>query len=149
MEQKNYYAVKAICGHVGRNKYIKIVFPICCKTKKEAAYIARYMPRVKHDRKDAILSAEAISYDEYISLLENNGHDEYLKCKSKQEQKIYCVDLENRILCHESEDNDYYEKRQERKKYLFKKRESEKKYTNAILKEIRQNINGGCYELYC
>ncbi len=92
-----YYIVKAKCGHVGRNKYIVIDFPVAAETGKEAAQKARYFPRVKHDQKDAIINVIEVSYDEYIECLENNNNDMYLKCKNKQEQNRI-EDIYERII---------------------------------------------------
>ena len=56
MTEEKYYIVKAKCGHVGRDKYIPIDFPIKAKSKTEAAAIVRKKARVKKDHKDAVLS---------------------------------------------------------------------------------------------
>lgn len=92
-----YYIVKAKCGHVGRNKYIVIDFPVIAETGKEAAKKARKYPRVKHDQKDAIINVIEVSYDEYLECLENNNNDMYLKCKNKQEQNRI-EDIYERII---------------------------------------------------
>ncbi len=56
-----YFKVTAKRGHVGRRHYIVKAFYIEANSGKEAAFKVRYTPRVKHDRKDAILSVEAIT----------------------------------------------------------------------------------------
>ena len=61
-----YYKVLAKCGHVGRHRYITKWFYVKASSGKEAAYIVRYKPRVKHDHKDAIREVVPINYDEYI-----------------------------------------------------------------------------------
>ena len=61
-----YFKVVAKCGHVGRHRYIVKDFYIVANDGKEAAFKVRHLPRVKHDRKDAILSVEAIAKDEYL-----------------------------------------------------------------------------------
>lgn len=81
------YSVKAKCGHVGRHRYMPIDFPIIASTKKEAAKIARNIPRVKHDHKFAILEVKQINKTEYERLIEVNNSDPYLKIKSKYQQK--------------------------------------------------------------
>lgn len=80
------YEVLCKCGHVGRQHYIPIAFPIIAISKKEAAEIARKLPRVKHHHKDVILEVNEITYEEYEILLEKNRNDEYLQCHNIQEQ---------------------------------------------------------------
>ena len=60
-----YYAVTCKCGHVGKHTYMPITFPIKASDGKEAARVARTFPRVKHDKKDAILDVREIDYEEY------------------------------------------------------------------------------------
>lgn len=83
-----YYKVVAKCGHVGRNNYIEVAFAIAAQSIYEATLIARYLPRVKHHRKDAISFACEISNEEYMVLKSENNANPYLKCKSIQEQKL-------------------------------------------------------------
>ena len=127
MNDIKYYAVKTICGHVGRTKYIEIVFPIIATSGSEAASIARRKPRVKHDRKDAIVSVNEITLEEYEKIVEKNDNDPYLKCKNKQEQKQYCVDIYERVIQHNNKEIDYKELRKDRLQFLEKKRRTEKK----------------------
>lgn len=94
------YEVKCKCGHVGRNNYIIISFPIIAENGREAAYKARYFPRVKHNHKDAIISVRKITDAEFDELVISNNDDEYLHCKNIQEQNS--VNLENRILREEA-----------------------------------------------
>ena len=83
-----YYSVTAKCGHVGKRYFIPIEFAIRAESAKEAARIARDMPRVKHNHKDAIQSVREISREEYIDLRQRNDSDPYLNCKSIQEQRL-------------------------------------------------------------
>lgn len=87
MENK-YFKVTCKCGHVGAKHYIKISFPVIAATGKGAAEIARYIPRVKHDHKDAILECKEITFTEFEELQEINRHDPYLCCECKQEQEM-------------------------------------------------------------
>ena len=84
--EKNYYAVTCKCGHVGRQFFVRLDFPVNADSGKEAAEIARFIPRVKHDHKDAILNCAEIDYEEYLILQKINNNDPYLKCKNPQEQ---------------------------------------------------------------
>lgn len=92
-----YYKVEAKCGHVGKDNYILIAFPIKAENAREAAKITRNIPRVKHDWKDAIVSVSEVNYQEYKLLQLNNNDDQYLKCKNIQEQKSI-VNLDERII---------------------------------------------------
>lgn len=94
---KKYFIVRCKCGHVGKNKYILIDFPVCAYSGSEAAFKVRYMPRVKHNKKYAIVSVTKVSFKEYIIQREINDNDPYLKSHSKQEQNLKCTNLYKRI----------------------------------------------------
>lgn len=81
-----HYKVTCKCGHVGKRNFVRIDFPVIANSGKEAAEIARKIPRVKRDHKDAILDCIEISYEEYLNIRDNNDNDPYLKCKNKKEQ---------------------------------------------------------------
>jgi hypothetical protein len=93
-----FYAVTCKCGHVGRHRYMPITFPVVADSKKDAARIARDIPRVKHDHKDAILGVKQISLEEFQDLQTINNNDPYLKMKSKYQQKEYLDLIEERAL---------------------------------------------------
>ena len=83
-----YFKVTCKCGHVGIKYFIRISFPVIATCGKDASAIARYIPRVKHDHKDAILDCCEITREEYVELQEINNNDPYLKCECKQEQEM-------------------------------------------------------------
>lgn len=83
-----FYRVKAKCGHVGRYNYIVKNFYVAASSGKEAARKVRYFPRVKHGRKDAILSVELISQDEFDTGIEINRADDYFKVTNSSEQRL-------------------------------------------------------------
>lgn len=85
---KNYYEVITKCGHVGKKHYVPVKFAVIAENGKEAAKIVRRFPRVKHNHKDAILNVIKIDYERYLEIIETNHNDHYLKCHSKQEQKL-------------------------------------------------------------
>ncbi len=87
-ENSMFYRVKAKCGHVGRNHYIEKNFYVIASSGKEAALRVRYLPRVKHDRKDAILNVEQISQDEFNIGIEINRADNYFKVTNSSEQRL-------------------------------------------------------------
>lgn len=96
METKNYYEVIAKCGHVGRKHYVPVKFAVIAEDGKEAAKMVRDFPRVKHDHKDAILNVNKIDYERFQEIVEMNRNDPYLKCHSRQEQKLL-DNLEERL----------------------------------------------------
>jgi len=132
MNSLNYFIVDAKCGHVGKNKYMPISFAVIAKTGKEAAYMVRNFPRVKHNHKDAIKDVRKVSYEEYLIQFNNNNEDSYLKCESKQEQN-QITNLNDRLL----EDN-HLERR------IYKTT-----HTKSILEYKRKKENykfASCYE---
>lgn len=113
----NYYKVVAKCGHVGRGHYIIKEFFVKAESGKEAARRVRFLPRVKHDWKDAITSVELITRDEYIQGRELQNNDLYFKVTNSSEQKARgAIDYEQVIMCEVPEkkkkdkDNLFYNK---------------------------------------
>ena len=100
----NYYLVDAQFGHVGRNKYIVKTIATLAENAKEAAKKVRWMPRVKHDRKDAIIDVKKASYDEYIIIKNDNDNDQYFKVRNVQEQKRLCCSLYDQAITYEKEE---------------------------------------------
>lgn len=96
-----YYAVTAQFGHVGRGKYIPKTIPVYAENGREAAEKVRWMPRVKHHRKDAIIDVRNISEEEYLKLKEINKNDPYFKVGSKQEQEKLCLHIDESVVCYE------------------------------------------------
>lgn len=84
--KSKFYKVTCKCGHVRKKYFIRIGFPINADSRKEASQIARSLPRVKHNHKDAILDCKEIDYEEYLILQNINSMDPYLCCENKQEQ---------------------------------------------------------------
>jgi hypothetical protein len=85
-QPKKYFIVTCKCGHVGRNQYRKVDFPVCAVDGKTAAALARKIPRVKHHHKDAILNCVEVDYKRFKEQEVINNNDAYLKCKSRSEQ---------------------------------------------------------------
>ena len=56
--KNKFYAVVTKCGHVGNGKYREVTFPINADSGKEAAEIARWIPRVKHHKKGLVRGAK-------------------------------------------------------------------------------------------
>ena len=81
------YEVTAKCGHVGRNYFTVKTFAIIAESKKEAAAIIKQTPRVKHDRKDAIMSVEIIDSPRFNDLFHQNQADPYFSSFCIQDQR--------------------------------------------------------------
>lgn len=122
MDTNYYFEVVAKCGHVGRGHYVPISFAIEARDGKEAARIARQLPRVKHHHKHAILSVSKINFERYQEIIREHHNDPYLRCRSKHEQ-IKIENLEDRTLIDPRNQRVKYDKkeRQERVAYKLKK----------------------------
>ena len=119
MNEAKYFKVVAKCGHVGKRNYVPIAFAVVAKSRKDASRVTRNIPRVKHNHKDAILSCEEISYEEYLDLSEINKKDPYLNCHSTHEQNK--INLEGRLVHDTHHDHRVKNTHKERKKYKEKK----------------------------
>lgn len=97
-QKQRYFAVTCKCGHVRKDFYIPITFPIIAKNRKAAAQIARNKPRVKHHHKYAILQNKEIPYTVYKQLQEDNKNDPYLNVKSTYQQKAYHDEIKARRI---------------------------------------------------
>lgn len=126
-----YFKVLAKCGHVRRNNYILKEFYIKAESKKEAARIVKGMPRVKHNHKDAIRSAEEITFEEYCQGKKAMNEDQYFQVHCKQEQTLLCPDIYKFIL---RENEEIHERKKENFKHI--------KY-EALLKEMTKEMKGG------
>jgi len=87
------FEVCAKCGHVGRNNYVEKIFAVRAKDAREAARIARAIPRVKHHHKDAIRYVVEVSEERFLEIWEMNANDPYLHCGSIQEQRRTCGEM--------------------------------------------------------
>ena len=137
-----YCKVLVKCGHVGINNCINIWLPIEATNRKDAAAKARWMPRVKHHHKDAILNVSEISKEEYYELIEINNNDPYLNCHSKQDQN--CIDdLYTRII--EDTYNSSKNKKNDKKLFIYKNRliRNVKKYAkfNHYFDSFKEELN--------
>lgn len=84
---KKFFEVQAKCGHVGRGHFFKGTFYINAHSASEAAAVVRNMPRVKHDRKDAIISVNEISKRQFEKGREERSENPYYSCVNVQEQR--------------------------------------------------------------
>ena len=116
-----HYAVTAQFGHVGRGKYIPKTIPVYAENGREAAEKVRWMPRVKHHSKNAIINVKKISLVEYLELKERNEKDPYFKAGSKQEQNVLCADIDEQVVCIEGAQEHKKKDRTNIIKYKMKK----------------------------
>ena len=108
------------------NNYIIKTFAICAENGREAASRVRWMPRVKHHAKDAILSVKEINEFEYEEIIEINHNDNYFKCESIQDQNAMC-DLDDEIYRNE-----------EKATYKKNKRSKQNKLEIIFIRETRR-----------
>jgi hypothetical protein len=94
MEMDKFFEVTVKAGHVGRNNYIEIPLFIIAESKKKAAEKARWMPRVKHHDKGAIIDVVEIKWQEYSVGRRKNSEDPYFNAKSIQDQRTLCGQFE-------------------------------------------------------
>lgn len=118
---KKYYSIQVKCGHVGKKFYVPMTFAIIAESAKEAARIAREMPRVKHDHKDAIQSVLEISREEYIALRQQNDADPYLHCRNVQEQRMIET-IYDRLVEEDQEEREQYGKEKAEARYYLGKK---------------------------
>ena len=82
MEYKLFFEVCVKCGPVGKGKYVDKIIAVAANDAKHAAKIARAIPRVKHDHKDAIRYVKEITKEEFYVLKEIQNNDPFFTCKS-------------------------------------------------------------------
>lgn len=70
-----YFSVMAKHGHMGNGKYAPIRFAIEAANMIEAIDKVRAMPGVKHDCPSVILSANEISFAEYLSMRKVSAYE--------------------------------------------------------------------------
>lgn len=124
MEEKKYYIVSTKCGHVGRNKYIMVDFAIKAETAKDAAQIAKRLPRVKKHWKDVVSKVKEVTREVFYEQILENNKDNYLKSRCIQDQRQMCQHIEERVQCREFTNNeiDLWEQRGRRLQFQMKKR---------------------------
>lgn len=115
-----FFIVKVKCGHVGRGNYVEKSIPIKAHNGKEAAYKARWMPRVKHDWKDAIIEVREVFEEQYNEQMTINNNDNYFLVKNHKEQVLLCPNLKDDV-CKRQNENDYKKDRKATVIYKMKK----------------------------
>ena len=128
---KNYYAVTAQFGHVGRGKYLPKKVAIIAENGEEAAEKVRWMPRVKHHRKYAIMEVKKISREEYLELKKQNENDPYFKATSDKEQKKLCPEIRKQAIKY-STNCSKHKKTDRAEKIKFKMKKNKLVYNDAI-----------------
>ena len=127
---KKYFAVTVKFGHVGQHKCIIKTVPLTAESGKEAAYLARWMPRVKHHDKHAIIDVKEIDLEAYFILMIEKSLDPYFQCKNIQEQRNECEGIEDEVQYMEEDEIDYESREKARKSkvnFKAKKNKSHRK----------------------
>lgn len=97
-----YFKITAKCGHVGKNNYYKGTLFFKAESAKQAAKDARNCPRVKHDRKDAILEVVEIDFETFEMGRKRNNSIHYYTCDNVQDQRKYLSEIEDDIYLEDS-----------------------------------------------
>lgn len=113
----HYFEVLAKCGHVGKKNYVIKRFAVLAESAKEAAYIVRYLPRVKHDHNDAIIDVREIDAERRNEILNINRQDPYFRCKNIQDQRKLCPDME--VFKEEKKDRTVSSKEETNSKTMY------------------------------
>lgn len=82
-----YYFVIAKCGHVGKGKYIDVIFPIMAEMKKEASQMVLLKPKVKKQLSNAISFVFEVSKEKFDEQMNINKKDIYIHSHCKKEIK--------------------------------------------------------------
>ena len=106
-----FFEVAAKCGHVGISRYYRGLFYIQAENGKAAAAIVRMKPRVKHDRKDAILAVTKIDYQAFKAGRAAHRLNPYFNCCNSQDQKFFLAEIANDI--HAEEDFEEHSSRRD------------------------------------
>lgn len=107
------------CGHVGTDQYFEGHFAIKAATRKEAAEKARWIPRVKHHHKDAVLNVIKIDQERFNEIRAKNDREGYLRCTCIQDQRM--IDISDRLI-DETKKEDYKNRKEESNKPVFCKK---------------------------
>lgn len=75
-----------------------ITFAVIASSKAEAAQIARGIPRVKHDRKDAIQMVREVSFEWFFAQLQENNRDPYLNITNRRQHVQMLPLFQERIV---------------------------------------------------
>jgi len=132
-------------GRKGQGYFIPITFAIAAVDGKAAAEIARWMPRVKHHDRFAVLSLKEIDQERFDEIIKDNDADLFLKVTSKQEQRLLIGDLSDRVVW-EDEPKQYNRKEAYTGKTKFYKK-SEIKNPKRFAKYSREDYIFDEYEV--
>lgn len=136
-----YYLVTAKCGHVGRKKYIPITFGVKAASKKLAALRTKEIPRVKRDKKDAILEVTEVGYNEFMQVISINNKDRYLSAKNIQQQRQFFDEIVNRIVS-EGKIEEVKRSKKERKEFVKYIQKKQRIQHNHFMEEINDYLLG-------
>lgn len=136
-----YFKVVAKCGHVGKGMYYPCEFYVNVANGKEAAALVREFKRVKHHNKNAILSVDKVTEDQYLAGLTNYNDNPYFYCRNRQQQLPYMDEIRKKVIDERKfEDDDISEV------YLCKKDHFSGK---SKLRDPKKFVNRYLVDNYC
>ena len=95
MENTKFWIGIARCGHCGKNHYTLKTIPIKAETRELAKAKILSYPRVKKTKNlKVLLDLQEVTVEEYYKAKQDMENDYFFKVQSKQQQNIYCPDLE-------------------------------------------------------
>ena len=122
-----YYLVIAKCGHVGKGKYVEVEFPVYAVDKHSASQMCLKLGKVKKHLKNAISNIYEISYEEYLTKLEDYNDNKFVRAHTKKEIVDY-IDSAHRLESDKKGYKHSFKSRNERVLYLLKR--------NKIMEEL-------------
>jgi hypothetical protein len=134
--QMGFFEVTAKCGHVGRRRYYRGLFYVRAENGREAAAFVRMSPRVKHDRKDAIIAVAKVDYAVFKKGYAAHRQNPYFGCHSKQEMNLILAkiveDIHNEADIDNGEIYESSDRQAKRNAILRYYRKMDKYYDNYI-----------------
>lgn len=94
-----YFAVLCKGGHIaGNKKFIPLLLGVRAYNAKAASQIARFVGRVKHDRKDAVILTVETTKEQYEQISTINNNDPYMNIHDIKAQKEISKQIEHRVM---------------------------------------------------
>ncbi len=93
-----YFAVLCKLAHSGKGTFIPGMLAVKAYDAKAAAQIARYVGRVKHDRKDAIIMVSEIDKRQYAQISAINDMDIFMDAHNVQDQRQINKKIAHRVM---------------------------------------------------
>jgi hypothetical protein len=134
-DNRKYFIVTAMCGHVGNNRCVVIDFPTRATSAAEAADKARNFRRVKRHRTDAIIDVRKVDKREFSLEVKKHANDPYLHSNSESGFELYKqLKDEGRIVVLSNRKKTWDDRGRKIRHY--------KKYLQTSRRDYRSNGNG-------